>query len=246
MLSTINIHERDKNISFQDIGHIYTIHGKQDYKSVTSIIKGYFNAFNADLIIDKMMNSSKWPESKYYGKTKYEIKKEWKENGEIAAKLGTQMHKLIENYYNGINEIVDSIEYNYFQRFIKDFPQLKPYRTEWTIYDEELKISGSVDMLFMNEDGTLSIYDWKRTKGLEKSTQYKKYAKYPIQHIPDTNFWQYSLQLNLYKLIIERNYNFVVKDMYLVCIHPELESYQRDEVETMDLTILIENYKKSR
>ena len=48
-----------------------------------------------------------------------------------------------------------------FTEAVKDHPELKPYRTEWTIYDEDLKISGSIDMIYENPDGTLSIYDWK-------------------------------------------------------------------------------------
>ena len=48
------------------------------------------------------MKSPKWPESKYYGMTKEEIKKSWNDNGDNAAKLGTDMHKMFEDYYNGL------------------------------------------------------------------------------------------------------------------------------------------------
>ena len=41
-----------------------------------------------------------------------------------------------------------------------------------------------------------------------------------ISHLPDTNFWHYSLQLNVYKAIIERNYNKKVKDLFLIRLHP--------------------------
>ena len=248
MLSALYPHPRDSNISFEEIGHVYTICGKKDYVSVTTWIKKFFGIFNADSIIHGMMNSPKWINSKYYGKTKEEIKEEWKQNGDIAAKLGTSMHKMFEDHYNGLPVQVQetSIEYNYFQEFIKDHTHLKPYRTEWTVYDEDIKLCGSIDMIFMNEDGTFSIYDWKRCKSLEKTSNYKKYAKYPIQHIPDTNFWHYTLQLNAYKTILERKYGVVVKDMYLICIHPELDStYQKHEVESMNMETLIEYYKKN-
>ena len=42
-----------------------------------------------------------------------------------------------------------------------------------------------------------------------------------ISHIPYTNFFHYSLQLNVYKRILEKNYNKKVKEMFLVCLHPE-------------------------
>jgi hypothetical protein len=161
------------NISFEDIGHVYTILGKNDHTSVTTWIKQFFSKFNSDLIIDRMMKSPKWPDSKYFGKTKQDIKDEWKANGDEAAKLGTAMHKMFEDYYNGEPVVSEGVEYEYFQKFITDHTHLKPYRSEWTVYDESLKISGSIDMVFLNDDSTLSIYDWKRCKSIEKTTNFK-------------------------------------------------------------------------
>jgi nucleoside-diphosphate-sugar epimerase len=39
---------------------------------------------------------------------------------------------------------------------------------EWMIFDEDLKLAGSIDMVYENPDGTLSIYDWKRSKDISK------------------------------------------------------------------------------
>ena len=244
MLQTKFPHERDNNIKFEEKGHIYTINGKRGYTSVTTWIKQFFKKFDADKIINNMMKSANWNTSKYYGMSPEEIKLLWNNNGDNAAKLGTDMHKMFEDYYNGINVNGSGIEFEYFQNFIKDNGELLPFRSEWLIYDEDLKLSGSVDMLFMNEDGTLSIYDWKRCKSLEKFVSYNQFALEPISHIPDTNFWHYSIQLNTYKLIIERKYGYKVKDMYLICIHPELDTnYQKHEVLSMDMSVLIKNNK---
>ena len=48
------------------------------------------------------MKSPNWPNNKYYGKTKEEIKLMWKENGIEAAKMGTAMPAMFEYYYNQI------------------------------------------------------------------------------------------------------------------------------------------------
>ena len=50
-----------------------------------------------------------------------------------------------------------------------------------------------------------------------------------IQHIPDTNYWHYTLQLNIYKYILETKYGFNVKDLHLVVIHPDnvSENYEK-------------------
>jgi hypothetical protein len=241
MLKQLNSHARDNNITFEEEGHKYTINGETNYTSVTTWLKKFFYPFNDELIITNMMKSPKWPDSKYFGMTKDEIKKQWRDNGNEAAKLGTAMHKMFEDHYNGL--YVDGsntgVEYDYFTNFINDHPTLKPFRSEWTVYDEDLRLSGSIDMLFINEDGTLSIYDWKRCKSMDKTVSFNKYAKPPIKHIPDTNFWHYSIQLNAYKMIIERKYGYKIKDMFLVCIHPELDTnYQKHEVAPMYLSVL--------
>jgi len=240
MLSEQNPHERDKNITFKENGHIYNVNGVNNFTSVTTWVKRKFEKFDADKIIDTMMNSKHWESNKYYGMTKQEIKEAWNTNRDAAASNGTNMHKMFEDYYNQepmhyYNS--ETIEYKYFSEFIKDHSHLKPYRTEWMIYDEQMKIAGSIDMVYLNEDGTLSIYDWKRCKSIDKTNPYNKFSidlKY--NYLPDTNYWHYTLQLNMYKTILERNYGFVVSELFLVGIHPELHtSYKKIKVPFLNI-----------
>jgi hypothetical protein len=44
--------------------------------------------------------------------------------------------------------------------------------------------------------------------------------------MPDTNFWHYALQLNTYKAILERKYGKRIRDLFLVRLHPNAESYE--------------------
>lgn len=55
-----------------------------------------------------------------------------------------------------------------------------------------------------------------------------------MDHIPNTNYWHYSLQLNLYRTILERSYGIKVKTMKLVCMHPTLANYEVHTVTSMD------------
>jgi ATP-dependent exoDNAse (exonuclease V) beta subunit len=117
-----------------------------------------------------------------------------------------------------------TLEWKYFIEFVKDTPDLKPYRTEWTIYHEELKLAGSIDMVYEHPDGSLSIYDWKRSKDITRINTFNKYALTDaICHMPDANFWHYALQLNTYKAILEQKYDKNIKDLYLVRLHPDNE-----------------------
>ena len=93
-------------------------------------------------------------------------------------------------------------------------------------------------MVFENPDGTCQIYDWKRVKEISYQDEWSnKMAKTPtIKHLPDTNFWHYSLQLNTYREILERKYGKIITDMYLVCMHPDnpYKNYERIEVPVLE------------
>jgi hypothetical protein len=238
-LAKRNFHPRDEFITFDEGPHIYTIHGAQGYTSVTTWNHGHFSHFDADKIIDGMMKGKNWndPSYKYYGMTREQIKALWDQNRIMASGSGTQMHYDIECYYNEMEIKNDSIEFQYFMNFVKDHPELKAYRTEWMIYHEELKLSGSIDMVFENAEGNLEIYDWKRVKEISYESGFGKFALTPaIGHLPDTNFWHYSLQLNTYKKILEAKYDKKITKMCLVCLHPEnpLHNYEKIEVPVLE------------
>ena len=226
-LAKKNFHERDSHIIFDEGPHIYTVDGDSDYLSVTTWNHMHFEPFDADKVIANMRNRKKWKQSKYYGMTPEEIKSGWEKNRDEAANAGTKMHYDIECFYNNIEVSNNSTEYQHFQNFHNDNKNLVPYRTEWMIWDKSLKFAGSIDMVFENEDGTLMIYDWKRCKQIIKAPQFNKYSVTKcIDHIPDTNFWHYSLQLNTYKAILEKNYGKTISHLKLVCLHPNKDKYQ--------------------
>jgi len=140
-----------------------------------------------------------------------------------------------------------TLEWKYFINFIKDFPHLKPYRTEWTIYHEDVKIAGSIDMIYENPDGTLSIYDWKRSKLITRINNFNKFALTPsICHLPDSNFWHYALQLNTYKVILEQKYGKKIKNMFLVRLHPDAEEKTYELIELPNLSKDIEELFEER
>ena len=231
-----NPHPRDERILFDEPTHTYTIDGDSDYMSVTTFNHKLFEQFDADKIITNMRKSKNWETSKYFGMTDSEIKAAWDKNRDNAAQAGTKMHYDIECYYNECPNENDSIEYKYFLNFKDRFPELKAYRTEWTVFHEELKLAGSIDMVFENEKGELLIYDWKRSKEIVKTNSWNKYSPIEaISHIPDTNYWHYCLQLNTYKAILEAKYERKVVGLYLVCLHPENKNKDFQRIKVADL-----------
>jgi hypothetical protein len=261
VLSQINAHCRDKNIQFYEEDHKYIILTEPDikYTSVTTWNHQHFPQFDADEIINTMMKSKGWKEGhRYWGLTPEQIKGQWNSKKDLACGSGTELHFEIECFNNDKRlsrgymnkELYDiymidnnltheskSLEWRYFINFVRDNPELKPYRTEWTVYHDDVKISGSIDMIYENPDGTLSIYDWKRAKNITRINNFNKFAL-PAQicHLPDSNFWHYALQLNTYKAIVEQKYNKIVKDLYLVKLHPDSEEKNYELIKLPDLS----------
>lgn len=230
-LADINPHERDMHISFQEKGHVYTIDGDRSFVSTTTLVHRHFKPFDADTIITKMMRSKKWQQSKYFGQTPEEIKSGWNANGKAAAEAGTKLHADIESFYNGIPVVNDSIEYSHFQNFEKEHRQLKPFRTEWYVWDKEHKLCGSIDMVYDNGDGTFSIYDWKRSKEIKQTNSFgERGLSDSTKHLHDCNFYHYALQLNVYKALLEKNYGIRVTDLAVVCLHPNNANYQKYKI----------------
>ena len=48
-----------------------------------------------------------------------------------------------------------------------------------------------------------------------------KHMQKPFSHLPDSDGGKYCLQLNLYKRILEREYDVKVSHMYIASIHPD-------------------------
>lgn len=227
----INRHIRDSRIQFDEPTHTYTIDGRV-FKSVTTIVEECFEKFDAEYWAKKKAPSM--------GMTPQEVKRMWEKKGEEARNLGTQLHEKIERYYMGQPNIVDDT-YRLFEKFTEKY-KLSPYRTEWTIYDEEVQIAGTLDFLNF-QNGEFTIYDWKRSNKIivcgtaETSSKWGKKAFSPISHIHDTTYWHYALQVSIYRYILEKNYNINVSKSNLAILHPDYTQpyvvdvpYMKDEV----------------
>ena len=266
-LAKQNMHPRDQRIHFDEGPHKYTIQGIQgadnitpetEFTSVTTWVHQHFDQFHAKNIIAGMMrNKKKWNDPvanfKYYGKTAEEIEQMWSTAGKEAAAKGTEMHYKIECFYNTTAATAtpetattpaDTEEMQQFMNFQRDFSAtLKPYRTEWTVFHEEARIAGSIDMVYeliephattatatatATTEHPLVIYDWKRCREISRTNQSFKFATHPtIEHLPDSNYWHYALQLNIYKYILLTKYGKTVTDLFLVVLHPDAQNYNR-------------------
>lgn len=240
-LALTHRHERDNDVHFDEPTHIYTIKGSsKGVISCTKVVHACFPEFNPDEVIEKMMKSPNWPNSQYFGMTAAAIKAKWNASGRQASSSGTDMHLAIEMFLNGGEEAIAPAikltpEWKYFQKYwAVDSQKFEPWRTEWEIFDEDLKLAGQIDIVYRNKlDGTFAIYDWKRAKDMKMENDFEM-GLGPLSRLPNCNYSHYSLQLNLYRWFLQTHYNMSITELALVVLHPNQDDFRVYPVPMLD------------
>ena len=246
-LEVINRHVNDQYVSFRAIDHRYFYKDITMARSVTGIVKRYFEKFDSIAAVNSMMNGPNWPRPQYTHNdgtplSSSEILSKWDEDGELARNKGTWMHFQIERYLNELQSSMDDVETKQFLSFHREVicaNNITPYRTEWCIVAPDLELGGSVDFVGRCSDGRFVLIDWKRSSKVVTGmhTSYGKYAKPPVSHLPDCIGSLYILQLNMYRYILRKYYDIDVSRMILASFHPDLEDYFMVEVPVLDSEI---------
>jgi hypothetical protein len=231
------------------------------YTSVTTHLEDHFDPFDDDSVIAKMMAGRQWKEGhKWWGWSRENLKIEWERIRNEASFQGEVLHAKIEAFMNNDNlpypytfsDLLTSYNSNlslaeketenlkkawiYFLNFVKDYSYMQPYRTEWRIYHEEARIAGSIDLLCkILHTNCYILFDWKMSKKITiENERFPRFSKTEqLGHVPDTNFYHYALQQNMYRIILKEKYEIVVNTMYLVQLHPDLNNYELIEVPDM-------------
>ena len=81
------------------------------------------------------------------------------------------------------------------------------------------------------------IADLKRCKEIKFENKWEK-GFAPLNDIDNCNYWHYTLQLNVYRMIVEKYYNKVVSDMFLVILHPNQKHYIKIPVKRISKPIM--------
>ena len=233
-------HARDKRITFDEPTHTYYIDSIKVKQSVTEFISQFFKEFDSEKVIEKWYSYWQTNEnSKYFGMAKEEISVYWKQVGEESRDRGTQLHKLIEEYEttNVISHNMKNlVEFRQYLHFKKEFSNLEILKNEYVIFDEELSVAGTVDCIAKDtQRDELYIFDWKRVKEIKETSQDN--ALYPLEHLANTNYWKYALQLNMYKYMLEKFYDIKISGLYIVQFHEELEDFNVVKIVNMEYEI---------
>lgn len=247
-----------RNIKYYDEPHKYFI-GEQSLMSGTAFVGMYKEKFDSE---GQAVKSAKKK-----GVSVEEMLAEWEFKGDFSRTKGTLLHNYAENYWQNKIFPIDYALYEekfgeglmkgrldecirMFEEFYSESSNaLVPIALELVVGDAELGVGGMVDGLFWNQKhGELQIWDYKTNKEIAEYSKYKKRLKVPINFLHDCELETYSIQLNLYKYIIQKNTNLKIGKCYLVHIHEEQERYNVIECKEYQeiIQLLFDNLNKQK
>ncbi len=233
---------QDNDIEFFADKHVYLYKGTIRLTPVSKIIDLFFRPFD----------SEKWSQIKasQNGISQQAQLEIWDNKGEKSRQVGTFLHLQIQRYltqhavpklqyyysYHGkelsVAETIDiSTEWGFFLDFLAK-ENVIPFRCEWHVCDPALQIAGTIDLVCRNGN-SFDLYDWKRSDKISKYDKVWDYGINGLSSVPDTKYYRYCLQQNLYKYILEKNYGVKIGKMYLIVLHPTEHSYRKVPVPEM-------------
>jgi ATP-dependent exoDNAse (exonuclease V) beta subunit len=210
-------------LEFDEPTHKYTYQGEA-MESVTTVLKSLSAPFDADHHAARIAERD--------GTTTEAVLADWKVKADTASTQGDYVHNHAERLAWDLDQYKELIikvkshpdEYrpklHALWRWFTDrielangflFPELK---VVWPEY----RIAGTVDLVASNFDGVRSIVDYKTNKSIDISG-YRNMLP-PFQRgklkLEDSNFWGYSLQLNMYRRIMLERYDYEAERLVLV------------------------------
>jgi hypothetical protein len=258
MMETIIELSKFNDVKYFDEPHKYYV-GTKEYVSATTFIGKYKAKFQTQLLAEKYAEKR--------GLDVDEVIAEWELKKDISTVKGTLIHNMAENWWNNKSFPYDSslvikkfghdiIEENYrkcetiFHRFYEDAKQnLIPVKMELVVCDHDYEIAGMVDCLFYNKkSGMLEIWDYKTNKEIKSSNNFGNKMLHPISHLDECEMNTYSLQLGLYKHIIQKNTNLTIGNCYLLWINENNDTYKIFTCKDLhaELKLMMEDYENTK
>lgn len=178
-----------------------------------------------------------------------------------------------DNIYDmNIDDI--KIELNQFNSFYEKYGSiLNFHRTEWIIYNKDINLAGSIDAIaccdtdlkiedsininifnsdespeFKDGEKRYYLFDWKRTpKSLNTNVPGNFQFKIGKTTLKACDGVKYSLQLNVYRKMLDMKYGIKIGGMFLVALHPKYKTYKIYNVPFLDKvaeTLIVKGPKK--
>jgi hypothetical protein len=123
--------------------------------------------------------------------------------------------EFIDKYYNDMAHMIKNFM-NFYDWWKRDHILIK---SEFVIGDKESGLCGTLDNLSYNKKTKkLVIFDYKTNKEIKIENPRGETLLAPFKHLQSCELVKYSLQIWLYKLILEKNTPFKVDNGYVVWV----------------------------
>jgi hypothetical protein len=220
ILEIVKKRQQELQLTFEEEKHQYTMLDnnsvlKDDWYSVSKIIKKYYDEFPAEEIALKKAKGDIEEQQK--------LLKEWSDAGTYSTNLGSRTHFLLEKKSLEIFDIKKEVRQPIFdcdfEQILKsdrmvsageNFLELMKQRgavlldTEMVLGDNELRYVGQPDKMWLienKEKSQIGIFctDYKTNKPKNfESNHFTKPMKYPFNKLPNNALGHYYVQLPLY------------------------------------------------
>ena len=217
----ISRRQQELNLTFEEDEHIYHMVGRNDFPSVSKVLKKFYKEFPAEEISYKKANGDYDLQQQYL--------KEWSEAGTYSTNIGSRVHYYLEkelvDRYGNYKEVRQPIFECDLVQIMKGDAMIsagKKYLdllherecvlldTEMVMGDPDLAFVGQPDKIWLVENKTKTdfgflITDYKTNKPKNfETTSWTEPMYEPFNNYPNTALGHYYLQLPLYgKLLLK-------------------------------------------
>ena len=228
-------------IVFNELAHSYHYNGVK-CTSVTQLISNYKKKFETEIIASKYALKN--------GLSIDEVLTDWDLKRDTANARGTELHKYAElkfackEYDVSEEQLSTDLKSKIDSFYEMSKGRLIPVASELIVGDSDKSLCGMIDQIFYNVKAKeFQIWDYKTNKEINMSSKYKSKMINGLNHLEECEYNTYSLQLSIYKKIIEKNTSLKIGKSYLCWINEENDSYQIIETKYFDTesTLMLNN-----
>lgn len=208
----------EPRVKLEPIAHKYYHNDGREFASVSRVLGSIKPHFQKDYL-------SKLTAQKR-GISQDEVLAEWDGKAKEATDHGTRIHEALERYEKTavvlpedehLRPMILAVSSEY-----RDYYKI---HSELTVYDEEYEVAGTSDHILettKHKSSIIDLDDYKTniSKGIYYTNPYKKYLLGPFDHVMDTNYFIYSMQLSVYAFMVERLTGRKIGRLSIVFIPP--------------------------
>lgn len=225
------------SIAFDEETHVYLKPqdetGNAEYISVTTLIERFF-PFDLNRYIERRAQEE--------NRTEEDVLDEYFSMRDEAAYKGTELHNQIECFFKQLAYDPYSKEFSLFEQFFNK--EVKPrgllfFDAEMMICSDRYNVAGTIDCLLKKENkDEFVMLDWKRSKKLIIDGRPRVfghgYALSELSHLDNSSYYRYCLQQNIYRHIVQSEYDMIISSMKLVVLHENYSNYYVVDVPIME------------